>query len=71
MREVLCVRWQSGQTVGGALERVQIFILAERLKFQFFLALSGRESSLVQSFCQFCEYFYLEIRDPRSYYLNW
>ena len=33
-----------GQTVGGAWERVQIFILAEGLKF----ALSGKGSSLVQ-----------------------
>ena len=44
-----------GQTGGGALERVQIFILAEGLKIEFFLTLSGRESSLVQTFCESCE----------------
>ena len=35
----------------GALEGVQIFILAEELKIEcvFFLALSGRESSLVRT----------------------
>ena len=47
---------------GGALERVQIFILAERLKIEFFLALSGRESSLVQTFCESCEQ--LDITHP-------
>ena len=41
--------------MGGALERVQIFILAEGLKVEFLL--SGRRSSLVQSFCQSCVYF--------------
>ena len=35
---------------GGALERVQIFILAEGLKVR----LSGRESSLVHTFCESC-----------------
>ena len=35
--------------MSGALERVQIFILAEGLKIEF-LALSRRESSLVQIF---------------------
>ena len=42
------------QTGGEALERVQIFILVEGLKIEF-LALSGRESSLVQTFCKSCE----------------
>ena len=37
---------------GGALETVQIFILAEGLKK--FLALSARKSSLVQTFCESC-----------------
>ena len=36
------------------LERVQIFISAEGLKIEFFLALSYRESSLVQTFCESC-----------------
>ena len=31
---------------------MQICILAEGLKIEFFLALSGRESSLVQTFCE-------------------
>ena len=35
----------------GVLERVQIFILDEELKIEFF-ALSGRESSLVQTSCE-------------------
>ena len=35
------------------MERVEIFILAEGLKIEF-LALSGRESSLVQTFCESC-----------------
>ena len=39
---------------GGGLESVQIFILAERLKIVFFLALSSRESSLVQTLCEYC-----------------
>ena len=39
--------------VGGALERMQICILAEGLKV-IFLLLSGRESSLVQSICESC-----------------
>ena len=46
----------------GALERVQIFILAEGLKIDFFLALSGRESSLVQTFCKSCAH--LDITHP-------
>ena len=40
------------------MERVQIFILAEELKIEF----SGRESSLVQTFCESCEQ--LEITHP-------
>ena len=51
-----------GQTGGGALERVQIFILAEGLKIDFFGALSGRESSLVQTFCESCVH--LDITHP-------
>ena len=44
-----------GQTGSGTLERVQIFILAEGQKQKLeFLALSGRESSLVQTFCESC-----------------
>ena len=43
-----------GQTGGGALERVQIFILALGLKIEVFLALSGTESSLVKTFCESC-----------------
>ena len=50
-----------GQTGGGALERVQIFILAEGLKLRF-LALSGRESSLVQKFYESCVH--LDITHP-------
>ena len=38
----------------GALERVQIFILAEGLKIEIFWALSGRESSLIQTFYESC-----------------
>ena len=45
------------QTGGGALERVQIFILAEGLKIEFFFSLSGEESSWVQTFCQSCVHF--------------
>ena len=44
------------------MERVQIFILAEGLKIEFFFALSGRESSLVQTFCESCEQ--LDITHP-------
>ena len=52
-----------GQTGGGALERVQIFILAEGQKQKLeFLALSGRESSLVQTFCESCVH--LDINYP-------
>ena len=40
---------------------MQIFILAEELKIQF-LTLSGRESSLVQTFCESCEQ--LDITHP-------
>ena len=40
------------------MERVQIFIIAEGLK----MALSGRESSLVQTFCEFC--IHLDIAHP-------
>ena len=36
---------------GGALERVQISILPEVLKIEFFFC---RESSLVQTFCESC-----------------
>ena len=46
---------------GGALERVQIFILAEGLKIEF-LALSGRETSLVRTFCESCVH--LDIAHP-------
>ena len=45
------------QTGGGALERVQISILAEGLKIEGFFALSGEESSWVQTFCQSCVHF--------------
>ena len=51
----LCVCWWCCQTGGGALERLQIFILAEGIKI-IVLALSGRESSLVQTFCESCVY---------------
>ena len=37
---------------------MQISILAEGLKIEFF-ALSGRESSLVQIFCESCEQLYI------------
>ena len=33
---------------------MQIFIVAEGLKIEFFFALSGGESSLVLSFCESC-----------------
>ena len=46
---LFCVCW-CGQTEGGALERVKNFILAEGLR----ISLSGRESSLVQTFCESC-----------------
>ena len=46
---------------GGPLKRVQIFNLAEGLKIEF-LALSGRESSLVQTFFESCEQ--LDITHP-------
>ena len=36
----------------SALKSVQILILAEGLKIDFFLALSGKDSSLVQKFCE-------------------
>ena len=59
---------------------MQIFILAEGLKIEFFLALSGRESSLVQTFCESCVHFdithlsihphYSEICDSRLSYLK-
>ena len=63
--------------VHGALERVQIFILAERLKIEF-LTLSGRESCLVQTYCESCEQLHYpsirqhdsEICDSRLSYLN-
>ena len=38
------------------------FSLSEGLKIEFFLALSGRESSLVQTFCESCEQ--LDITHP-------
>ena len=57
---VLCVCWWCGQTGGGALERVQIFILGT--KKLIFLALSGRESSLVQTFCE--SWVHLDITHP-------
>ena len=41
------------KTGGGPLERVQIFILAEGLQIEF-LALSGSESRVVQTFCESC-----------------
>ena len=43
------VLWMHCQTWGGALEKEQIFILAEGLKIKLFLAISGRESTLVQT----------------------
>ena len=44
------------QTVGGALKRVQIFMLAKALKLGF-KAQSGRGGSLVQPCCKSCVYF--------------
>ena len=68
--------WSAG---GGALKRVQIFILARGLK-NVFLTLSGRESSLVQTFCESCKQLDItyistcphdsEICDSRLSYLN-
>ena len=49
--------WWCGQTGSGSLERVQTFILVEGLKIVGGgrgLALSGTESSLVQTFCESC-----------------
>ena len=42
--------------MGGPLERVQIFILAEGLKIDFFWHYQI-ERGLVQNFCQSCEHF--------------
>ena len=54
----ISVREYRSQTGDRAfkLEKVQIFILAEGLKIDF-LALSGRESSLVQTFRESCVHF--------------
>ena len=57
----MCVDDVHGQTGGGALERVQIFILAEGQKLEF-LALPGRESSLVPTVCESCVH--LDINYP-------
>lgn len=46
-----------GNSVGGALERVQIFIIAESLKIEFVLIKQGVYNNLVQSFCETCVYF--------------
>ena len=46
---------------------MHIFILAEELKFRF-LALSGRESSLVLTFCKSCVH--LDIIHP-SVHMTW
>ena len=48
----MCVLMICGQTRDAALERVQIYILAEGLK----MALSGRESSLIENFCEYLVY---------------
>lgn len=45
-----------GNSVGGALERVQIFIIAESLKIEFVLS-REYNNNLVQSFCETCVYF--------------
>ena len=42
--------------LGGALKRLQTFILAEGLKVDF-LGISGRGSILVQIFCHSCVHF--------------
>ena len=49
---------------------MQIFILAEGLKIEFFFALSGRESSLVQTFCESCEQLHVDITYP-SIHMTW
>ena len=51
-----------GQTRGGALQSVQILILAEGQKIEVFRALSRRESSLVQTFWE--SYVHLDITHP-------
>ena len=43
---------------------MQVFILAEGLNIEF-LALSGREGSLVQTFCESCEQ--LDITHPSDH----
>ena len=50
---VLCVVDDVVKLGGGASERVQIFILAEGQK----MAISGRQSILVQPFCESCVHF--------------
>ena len=51
------ITWTEGRPICP-----QILILAEGLKIKSFLALSGRESSLVQTFCESCVH--LDITHP-------
>ena len=67
------MREYRSQTGDRALEKVQIFILAEGLKIDF-LALSGRESSLVQTFRESCVHFssiHMTRRIQRCSTLSW